>query len=147
MALDQGVTRAEEGLTERPWNVVGQSYTPKLRSEHAFAWHAMLPPDTFVPPHIHTTQDEWITVLEGELEVEFEGETVRAGPGDVIRMPQGRPHGIFNRSGREAVCHFAVAPAGQLFELFERLDGLTDPDELVRISAEHDVEFLPPPEG
>ena len=142
MTLNQGVTRGGEGLTGRVWNVVGHTYTPMLRAEHAFAWHAVLPPETFMPPHIHHTQDEWITVLEGKLTVEFEGETVTAGPGDVIRMPQGRPHGIFNRSGETAMCHFAVAPARQLFE---RLDGLTDPEELVRISAEHDVEFLPPP--
>ena len=147
MALEEGVTSATASFRDDPWNVVGHTYTPKLWSERAFSWHAVIPAETFVPPHIHTTQDEWITMLAGELQVDYEAETVTAGPGDVIRLPMGRPHGIFNRSGREVTCLFAVAPSGRLFELFQRLDGLTDPQELVRISAEHDVDFLPPPEG
>lgn len=147
MELKQGVTEAAASFEDEPWNVVGHTYTPKLLSDNAFVWHAVLPADSVVPPHIHRTQDEWITVLGGRLEVEFENETATARAGDLIRMPQGRPHGIFNRSGKEATALFGVAPAGKLFGLFQRLDGLTDPAELVRISAEHDVDFLPPPGG
>ena len=124
--------------------MVGHTYTPKLLSDHAFVWHALIPADTFVPPHIHLTQDEWITVLEGELEIEFGDEKVKAGAGDLVRMPMGEPHGIFNRSGKEAQSVFGVAPSGKLFDLFKALDGVTDPAELVRLSALHDVNFLPP---
>ena len=145
MQLEPGVTRTHESFRDEPWNVVGHTYTPKLLSERAFLWHALLPPDTFVPPHIHNTQDEWIEVLSGELEIEFGADRHVATSGDLIRMPMGQPHGIYNRSGSEAHAMFGVAPAGRLFELFQRLDGVTDPDELVRISAEHDVDFLPPP--
>lgn len=127
------------------WNVVGHTYTPKHLSENAFIWHAIIPADTFVPPHIHPTQDEWIVMLEGNLEVEFGDEKHAAGPGDFIRMPRGIAHGIFNRSGAEARCVFGVAPSRKLFELFGKLDGVTDPEELTRISAEHEVDFLPPP--
>ncbi len=146
MDLEQGITRLAESFNDDPWNVVGHVYTPKLLCDTAFLWHAVMPAETFVPPHIHRTQDEWITLLSGALEVEFEGETVAASPGDVIRMPMGRPHGIFNRSGNEAVAVFGVAPRGKLFELFQNLDNVTDPEQLVRISAEHDVDFLPPPD-
>lgn len=145
-----GVTPSDQGLDGTAWNVVGHTYTPKLLSNNAFIWHAVIPADTFVPPHIHPTQDEWITVLTGQLEVEF-GHTKgaptvhKAGPGDVIRMPMGEEHGIFNRSGAEATCVFGVAPSRKLFELFGKLDGVTDPQELTRISAEHEVDFLPPP--
>jgi hypothetical protein len=38
-----------------------------------------------------------------------------------------------------------VAPARKLFDLFKQLDGVTDPAELVRLSALHEVDFLPPP--
>lgn len=147
MDLKYGVTASDASFEDEPWNVVGHVYTPKLLSERAFVWHAHIPDDTFVPPHIHTTQDEWITVLGGTLEVEFGDEVVRAATGDLVRMPMGRPHGVFNRSGADAAALFGVAPAGKLFGLFQRLDGLTDPAELVRISAEHDVDFLPPPQG
>jgi len=145
MDLSQGVTRAADGVDGVVWNVVGHTYTPKLLCDHAFVWHAVLPADSFVPPHIHHTQDEWIHVLDGALEVEFGPETVSASGGDLIRMPMGRPHGIFNRSGATAVAVFGVAPAGKLFDLFHALHDVTDPAELVRLSALHDVEFLPPP--
>ncbi len=144
---DAGVTAAAEGLEGKAWNVVGHLYTPKLHTRNAFIWHAVIPDETFVPPHIHPTQDEWITVLSGTLEVEFGPDVHKAGPGDTIRMPMGIAHGIFNRSGAEATCVFGVAPARKLFDLFEALDGVTDPAELVRLSALHEVDFLPPPDA
>jgi quercetin dioxygenase-like cupin family protein len=145
MKLEAGVTDASAGLNDASWNVVGHTYTPKLLSDNAFVWHAVIPDGTFVPPHIHTTQDEWITVIDGDLEIEFGPVKHAAGPGDTVRMPRNEAHGIFNRSGKTATCVFGVAPAGRLYELFTKLDNVTDPGELVRISAEHDVDFLPPP--
>ena len=53
-----GVTAAADGLEGTFWNVVGHTYTPKMLSESAFVWHAIIPAETFVPPHIHPTQDE-----------------------------------------------------------------------------------------
>lgn len=145
-----GVTKATGSVAGVAWNVVGHVYTPKLHSNAALIWHAAIPAGTFVPPHIHPTQDEWIVMLEGNLEVEFGHDkgapsVQQAGPGDVVRMPMGIAHGIFNRSGEAATCVFGVAPSRKLFDLFGALDGVTDPAELVRISALHEVDFLPPP--
>lgn len=148
--MDFGVTTAADFIGDKSWNVVGHTYTPKLLSPNAFIWHAQIPAETFVPPHIHPTQDEWITVLTGQLEVEFGHDvgdltTHQASAGDIVRMPMGKSHGIFNRSGAEATCVFGVAPSRKLFDLFTALDGVTDPGELVRLSALHEVDFLPPP--
>jgi hypothetical protein len=60
MSLAPGITKAGDGLDNIAWNILGQTYVPKAVSEGSFAWHATLPPDTFVPPHIHPTQDEFI---------------------------------------------------------------------------------------
>jgi quercetin dioxygenase-like cupin family protein len=144
--MKKGITSAASGIDGLSWNVVGQTYVPKLLSPNAFVWHATMPADTFVPPHIHTTQDEWIVIIEGDLEIEFLADVHKAGPGDTVCMPMGEAHGIFNRSGKEATCIFGVAPARKLFDLFKQLDGITDPAELVRLSALHEVDFLPPPE-
>jgi quercetin dioxygenase-like cupin family protein len=146
----EGVTGATEGLDGIAWNVVGHVYTPKLLSDNAMIWHAVIPAETFVPPHVHPTQDEWIYVLEGDLEVDFgfeEGNVTpnKAGPGDMVRMPMGVAHGVYNRSGKEATCVFGVSPSRKLFDLFIALDGVTDPEELVRLAALHEVDFLPPP--
>lgn len=139
-----GITPAGESVDGVSWNVVGHTYTPKLHTENAFIWHALVPAGTGVPPHIHPTQDEWIVVLEGNLEIECGDEVHRAGPGDTVRMPQGIAHGIYNRSPAEAKVVFGVAPARKLYALFTALDGVTDPQELVRLSALHEVDFLPP---
>jgi quercetin dioxygenase-like cupin family protein len=145
MSAEPGTTPASEGIDGKAWNVVGHIYTPKLHTDAAFIWHAHVPDGTFVPPHIHPTQDEWIYVIDGNLEVEFGPDLYKAGPGDTVRMPMGIAHGIFNRSGKAANVVFGVAPARKLFDLFCALDGVTDPEELVRLSALHEVDFLPPP--
>lgn len=152
MQMEAGITATDAGLEGLVWNVVGQVYTPKLHSDNVFMWHAEVPADTFVPPHVHPTQDEWILVLSGTLEVDFGFETGnvtanKAGPGDMVRMPKGVAHAVFNRSGAGATCVFGVAPSRKLFDLFKALDGVTDPAELVRISALHEVDFLPPPDA
>ncbi len=145
--MDAGVTPAAEGLDGTSWNILGQTYTPKLHSENAFLWHAIIPAEAFVPPHIHPTQDEWITILDGNLEMVFGDQIIQAQSGDTIRMPMGKPHGIFNKSGSQVTCLFGVAPARRLYDLFNALHNLADVDEVVRLSAEHEVEFLPPPPG
>jgi len=145
MTNTAGVTKSDTGLDGVSWNVVGHTYTPTMHSDNAMIWHAVIPADTFVPPHIHPHQDEWIIMLEGNMEVEMGGAVHKAGPGDTIRMPMGQAHGIFNRSGKTVTCVFGVAPSRKIFDLFGALDGVTDPAELVRISALHEVDFLPPP--
>ena len=80
-----GITRANEGIQGISWNILGQTYVPKSLSESSFSWHATFPPGTFVPPHIHPTQDEFILVQEGTLEFIHDGKTERAGAGSVAR--------------------------------------------------------------
>ena len=60
MTLAPGITKAGEGLDNIAWNILGQTYVPKQVCESSFAWHAIFPPGTFVPPHIHPTQEEFI---------------------------------------------------------------------------------------
>src|SRR5262245_46215677 len=59
-------------------------------------------------------------------------------------MPRGIPHGYFNKSDKPARALFWVSPAQKLEALFDKLHNLQDPNEVVRIAAEHDVNFLPP---
>ena len=73
MTLAPGITKAGEGLDNIAWNILGQTYVPKEVCESSFAWHATFPPDTFVPPHIHPTQDEFIYMFEGQLELMLDG--------------------------------------------------------------------------
>lgn len=149
MTLNPGITRAGEGIDGISWNILGQTYVPKEVSEHSFAWHATFPAGTFVPPHIHPTQDEFIYMLEGELALVMDGRELKAGPGDLVKMPMGIPHGIFNKSGETVKCLFWVSPTRRLYDLFWAIHSMTEqnPAEVVALSARHEVDFLPPPEA
>ncbi len=142
--LSAGVTRSNEGFNGTVWNVLGQTYTLKEESEGSMGWHALLPPGSFVPPHIHPTQDEFIYMIEGTLDLELEGVKASAAAGDLIRLPKNHAHGLFNNSTAPVRCLFWVAPARKLRVLFDKLHNLTDPNEVVRISAQYEVNFLPP---
>ena len=82
-------------------------------------------------------------VQDGMLDLKLDGVWVQAKTGDLVRLPRGIPHGYFNKSDKPARALFWVSPTQQLEALFNRLHDLTDVAEIVRISAEHEVNFLP----
>ena len=150
MTMTPGITKAGDGIDGICWNILGQAYIPKQLSEHSFSWHATFPVGTFVPPHIHPTQDEFIYMLSGRFDLMLDGKDVVAEPGDLIRLPKGLPHGIFNKTDTDVKCLFWVAPSRRLYDLFWALHNLgpsPDPAEVVALSAAHEVDFLPPPEA
>ena len=112
--------------------------------DSTFAFEANSEPGQFVPVHVHPTQDEFILVQEGELDLKLDGTWTKATAGDLVRMPRGIPHGYFNKSDKPVRALFWVSPAGKLEALFEKLHDLQDTDLIVRISAEHEVDFLAP---
>ncbi|KQT44596.1 cupin [Aureimonas sp. Leaf454] len=142
--LEKGITLNGASEAGKTWNILGQVYLPKAIGASTFAFETNSLPGQFVPVHIHPTQDEFILVQEGVLDLKLDGVWTKAGPGDLVKMPRGIPHGYFNKSDKPARALFWVSPAAKLVELFEQLDGLADPAEVVRISAEHEVDFLPP---
>ncbi|WP_151719370.1 cupin domain-containing protein [Gemmobacter serpentinus] len=142
--LDGGITRLGEGFEGVEWNILGQRYFPKADCGSTFSFETNSEPGQFVPVHIHPNQDEFILVQEGELHVKLDGQWSVARPGDLVRMPRGIPHGYFNKGDVPARALFWVSPAGPLRALFEKLDRMTDVEEVVRTSAAHEVDFLPP---
>lgn len=144
MSIHPGVLRHGEGIDEVHWNILGQVYTPKSVTEECFSWHALLPSETFVPPHIHPTQDEYIHVLSGALDLVLDGERFDAKEGDLVCMPRGIPHAIFNNTGHDVRCFFWVTPTGKLVDLFRKLHNMGRPDEVVKTAAAYNVNFLPP---
>lgn len=142
--LEKGITRSGEGYAGTQWNILGQLYFPKASCESTFAFETNSDPGQFVPVHIHPTQDEFILVQEGVLDLKLDGVWTQAKAGDLVRMPRGIPHGYFNKSDKPARALFWVSPAGKLEDLFIALNDLTDVAEVVRLSAAHEVDFLPP---
>jgi quercetin dioxygenase-like cupin family protein len=144
-AMTAGVTQAGTGVDGLVWHILGQTYVPLQVSESSMSWHATFPPGTFVPPHVHPTQEEFIYMFEGRLDLLLDGAPSAAGPGDLIRLPRGIPHGLFNKSQANVVCLFWVAPTRRLWDLFQAINNVADPAEAMRLAALHEVNFLPPP--
>lgn len=142
--LAKGITQNGTGQDDKVWNILGQVYYPKACCDTTFAFETNSEPGQFVPVHIHPTQDEFILVQEGVLDLKLDGEWTQAGPGDLVRMPRGIPHGYFNKSDKPARALFWVSPSRKLEALFDALHNLEDVEEVVRLSAEHEVDFLPP---
>ena len=150
MTMLAGVTKANEGLDQISWNILGQTYVPKQLSENAFSWHAIMPVGTFVPPHIHPKQDEFLYILEGRFDLILNGVETFAEPGDLVRLPMGIPHGIFNKTNAAIKCLFWVTPSRKLYDLFWALHNLgpkANPADVVATSAQFEIDFLPPPEA
>lgn len=140
-----GITAKEEAYNGVVWHILGQTYTLKEHSDNSMAWHAVFPDGTFVPPHLHKTQDEFLYVLTGRYDIWLDGKEMVARPGDLVRLPKGVPHGFFNKSGAMATSLFWATPTRTLKTLFDRIANQTDPREVVRMAKEHEIEFLPPP--
>lgn len=143
--MTPGVTQQGSSVEGKVWHILGQTYTPLSLTESSFSWHALLPPGTFVPPHVHPTQDEFIYVLEGKFDLLLDGQAAIASAGDLIRLPRCIPHGLFNKTAANINCIFWVSPTRKLWDLFHAIDNVPDPAEVVRLAGMHEVEFMPPP--
>lgn len=141
--LPKGITRSGEGNLKRVRNVLVHNFYMKSSSESSFAFETYEPPGAGGPPHVRTTQDEHIHVLEGIFTVYLDGKWGTAVPGDTVLMPKDLPNVYYNRSEKSTRGLFWESPAGRLAELFEKLLNVSDPEEVVRLSAECDVDFLP----
>jgi oxalate decarboxylase/phosphoglucose isomerase-like protein (cupin superfamily) len=142
--LEKGITANGTGYAGKQWNILGQIYYPKATCDAAFAFETNSLPGQYVPVHVHPTQDEFILVQEGVLDLKLDGVWVQAKEGDLVRMPRGIPHAYFNKSDKPARALFWVSPTGKLEALFSKIHALTDPAEVIAISAQHEVQFLPP---
>ena len=93
--LAPGITPAGKSFTPTVWNILGHTYYEKSNSATSFSFETFDPPGTSVPPHIHPTQDEFIYMLEGKLELMLDHKDFVANAGDLVRMPMGIPHAIY----------------------------------------------------
>jgi quercetin dioxygenase-like cupin family protein len=142
--MTAGVTATGSSVDGHVWNILGQTYRPLQVTESSFAWHATMPSGTFVPPHVHPTQEEFIYLLGGRLDLVLDGQNAAAAAGDLIRLPRSIPHGLFNNGAAEVTCVFWVSPTRRLWDLFQAINNVADPAEVVRLAGLHEVDFLPP---
>ena len=78
--LPAGITPAGSGKVgsqDVKWNILGHVYWLKAESDDCFAFETLDPPGTFVPPHVHPAQDEFIYMLEGTFDLYLAGSWTR----------------------------------------------------------------------
>ncbi len=110
--------------------------------EHPFAVGA------YVTAHLHTREDEYSIVLDGEIGFRSGDREAVLGPGGYITKPRGELHAMWNAGRTPARMIEIISPAG--FELFFRdaadlaEAGTTDPAAFVDLAASYGLEFGEP---
>jgi quercetin dioxygenase-like cupin family protein len=107
------------------------------------------------PLHVHSREDEWFYVIEGELAFWVGGRRIEASAGAFVYGPRGIPH-TFTVTSSQAKFLLVAEPAG--FEDFMRRlaepartrtlpppGQPPDPARLTAIAAEYGIEILGPP--
>ncbi len=115
-------------------------------------------PAGYAPPaHLHRDADEVFYLVDGTLEVTCGDDSWQVGPGSVVFLPRGVPHGFV--AGPDGPARTLLINAGAGFgdaivELGTRTDRLElpggdvpmpDPEQIAAVSARYGIEPVPPP--
>ena len=76
------------------------------------------------PPHFHPEQDERFEVLAGTLHARVEGREHRLTTGDVLEIPRGASHQMWNEGDEPVRALWRTVPARRTREWFAALDSL-----------------------
>ena len=107
--------------------------------EHPF------PVGALVPPHLHTREDEYSIVTEGEIGFRSGDREVVLGAGGYITKPRGELHTMWNAGKTPARMIEIISPAG--FEGFFRelsdlvAGGGPSPEDVALIAKRYGLEF------
>lgn len=117
-------------------------------------------PAGYTPPkHVHRDADEVFYLIDGRLEVTCGDDSWQVGPGSVVFLPRGVPHGFTVGPDRPARTLLINARAGfgdVVVELGTAADGLElpgkdvpvpGPEQIGTVSARYGIEPAPPAEG
>lgn len=119
--------------------VLGNEIEIKLSSSDtaamAFVFESTTPPGDGAPPHIHTREDEMISVIEGDYEIFLDGKTYRATAGAVVYFPRSITHGFRNVGTTPARALFIVTPGENFERFFEELGSIAPnvPSDMAKV--------------
>lgn len=112
------------------------------------------------PVHAHPLQEEWLTVIEGELEIYLNKKWNKLLAGETIHIPKNSPHSYRSRSKSDCLFAYKITPKGGFSEMmrcFEKLGksgklkSLSDFKSLIYLSMafknfKKDVKSIEPPD-
>lgn len=112
-------------------------------------WTEITPAGGGPPLHRHLYEDEWFVVEEGNVAFFFEDEWHELGPGGVAFLPRKSIHTFKNVGSAPSRMLIQTIPSGfetffsRCAEEFARPGG-PEMERIVRIGAQHGMEFLTP---
>ena len=96
--------------------LVGDTYTILVTGAETAGKYTLIdmhvPPGGGPPPHRHDFE-EMFTVLDGEVQVTFRGDTTTAAAGTTVNIPANAPHSFGNHSHGPARLLCVCTPPGQ----------------------------------
>jgi quercetin dioxygenase-like cupin family protein len=110
------IARPDEDETLPHLGVVGDTYTILVTGDDTAGNYTLI--DMYVPlgggPPSHRHDfEEMFTVLEGEVELSFRGQSLVARAGETVNIPANAPHAFRNASGQAARLLCMCTPPGQ----------------------------------
>jgi mannose-6-phosphate isomerase-like protein (cupin superfamily) len=104
---------------------------------------------TFVEPHLHTREDEYSIVTDGEIGFRSGSREVVLGPGGYITKPRGEMHAMWNAGSVPARMIEIISPAGLenfFWEVSELVRAAAPPDltQVVALAETYGVQFAEP---
>ncbi len=111
---------------------------------------AIEPPESGAGYHRHPTYDETFIIVEGHYDFRLESKLLKLGPGDVVFVPRGAPHG-FVSTGPEIGRQIIISSPGGIFDAMIAEVTMLDTgnptrsasDEAMAIATRYGLEFLP----
>jgi quercetin dioxygenase-like cupin family protein len=112
----EAVQASADGEGAKHLAVVGDTYTVLVAGSDTAGRYTLIdmlvPQGGGPPPHRHDFE-EMFTVLEGEIEVTFRGDTTTIGVGETVNVPANAPHRFTNAASTPARLLCMCTPAGQ----------------------------------
>lgn len=122
-------------------------------------WEASVPPGGGPPLHVHSRESEGFFVLEGEITIRVEEQSVKATAGTFVNLEPGIKHAFRNESDAPARMLIMVAPAG-IEKMFAEVGTVLDDsaesapppshDEIARllsVAGNYGITIFPPDES
>ena len=99
-------------------------------------------PGRLVPPHMHTKEDEFSYVIEGEIGARIGNRILQAGPGCYLLKPRDVPHTFWNAGPKKARILEIISPAG-FEQFFKKAEAVfapgADRDQLPPLAGSYEV--------
>lgn len=116
----------------------GATLSVVAHTDELLQFRAAYAPGADAPPaHFHPAQDERFEVLAGAMRTRIGGQGGELATGDLLEIPRGTAHQMWNAGEEPAVVDWRTMPAGRTLEWFRKLaamlagDSAIDGDALV----------------